>query len=170
VAEGTGRLVGRVVNVLIKRSARETRDPWHLARLHALEQEQPLIRDNIPALTDSLIKDWDDKGSKVFNQGNQESAALELTVLVHGTMSSGMRMAAALFGNQPPRAGLAKVVRYEHDTFRTLTSNAEDLAQLIQRASNAYVAMDADSVGRSVAFFLFAIAAADWSQLRLLSF
>ena len=93
-----------------------TRDPGFSARLHRSEQEHSRCAAAFPDLAQSA-----------------PSTAQRAAVFIHGTVSCGIQSLKELWPSLSA-AGLQKYVplyRYEHDTFRPIDENAEELMTLI---------------------------------------
>jgi hypothetical protein len=117
LGHGVGWVIGRIVHRMGS-SHRRDRDPtWQHRWLHA-ENTLPELAMAIPAIS----KD----GPSLQVPGR----AKRITVLIHGTVSTGMRIAASLFPS-PPKTVDAAIIRYEHGTFAGVAESAADLATLI---------------------------------------
>ncbi len=115
-------LVGRVVRVAFNRPASEKTDVLAAGRVDDLEAKHPALRDAIPRLIQPPKLD-----PSYLPPGKRFD---ELVVLVHGTMSCGMRLAAAIYPSPkslPTPAHKKLIVRYEHDTFLPCHMNTKEL-------------------------------------------
>ena len=72
----------------------------------------------------------------------------DAVVVVHGTMSNAVQFAAAVSGCTPPGV---PVLRFEHDTWRSLEDNAAELAALVESCIQGNAVLIAHSRGGLVA-------------------
>ena len=128
--QGGAVVVGRILRVAAGRTDSTRGDP--LARGRLLEAE---LADRATA---QACPDIDEDVTR------REVAV----VVVHGTMSTGMALARAVRELAPD--GIA-VLRYEHDTWLPLESNAQDLANLVSLRVSSSVMLVAHSRGGLVA-------------------
>lgn len=129
--EGAGIAVGRIVRLVSRRLTRQRRDPLARRRLVRHERRAANIVQSVPQLAEHM-----------------ESVSKAL-VIVHGTMSTAVRMASELdrilAGQRVP------MVRFEHDTWLALETNAQELAELVARKVRGRVLLIAHSRGGLVA-------------------
>lgn len=125
-----GVLVGRTVRVAARVLNSDLGDPFAPRRLRMAEMRQRHVADSCPRLDD------------VFEQER------EAVVVVHGTMSTGLALAAAVRASttRPPA-----IVRFEHDTWLPIHHNAKDLADLVEQHVTGHVLFVAHSRGGLVA-------------------
>ncbi|MET8997127.1 hypothetical protein [Amycolatopsis sp. NPDC004169] len=124
-----GILVGRTVKVAAKLLTKEQGDPFAARRLRKDEAQLPDVTETCPRL-DELAKQT------------------EAVVAVHGTMSTGLVLAAAIQASNKP---LPVITRFEHDTWLPIGRNAETLANLVQARISNSVLFVAHSRGGLVA-------------------
>lgn len=123
---GSAIVVGRVVRFSFGRKEQGQKDPFMRSRLDYLEGQDRTLDGLVPRLIPP--PKWDQS----YLPPSQDK---ELVVLVHGTMSSGMRVAADLY---PPAERIAapiherRVFRFEHDTFLQCGENARSLVSLVR--------------------------------------
>jgi pimeloyl-ACP methyl ester carboxylesterase len=128
--QGGAVVVGRILRVAAGRTDSTRGDPWARTRRREAELADPDTADSCPDIDDTATV--------------QQTAV----VVVHGTMSTGLALARAVTGLVP--AGLP-VLRYEHDTWLRLETNAQDLANLIKLRVETSVLLVAHSRGGLVA-------------------
>jgi hypothetical protein len=119
-----GALVGRAVRVTLNRPVSDRHDPFFERTLEALEKMRPGLAKAIPRLPVAA--------SYYHSYLPQAGQIDQLTVLVHGTMSCGMRMAGAIFpsdADMPAPATKRQIFRFEHDTFADCQSNTIELTK-----------------------------------------
>jgi pimeloyl-ACP methyl ester carboxylesterase len=120
----TGLVLGRVVRVAFNRAPAPSRDPFARRRLEALEAAHPNLGKAIPDLPHAAELDH----SYLPARGAYD----ELVVLVHGALSCGVRMAAAIYprvADIPTRSAKRTVFRFEHDTFLPAQANSNELVK-----------------------------------------
>ncbi|MFI1996686.1 hypothetical protein [Actinoplanes sp. NPDC020271] len=131
--EGVTLLVGRALSVRAKRRERVRNDPsWRLRRWWK-ERRAPAI-----ARTPSM---------ESVNLSEVADGAAVVTI--HGTMSCGVRLASeirnAIVASNPGR--IWPVLRFEHDTWLSVSDNALDLLNQVQRLKLQRVLLVAHSRG-----------------------
>lgn len=124
-----GVLVGRTVKVAARMLDRNHGDPFATRRLHKAE----VVHHDVTASCPRLEK------------AGHESEAV---VTVHGTMSTGLALAAAVRGCPGP---LPAIRRFEHNTWLPVEVNAEALASLVAERVTEHVLFVAHSRGGLVA-------------------
>ena len=131
---GSALAVGRLVRVRARTLDAERGDPL---LGHRLMMDQWRLRDH-------------DDGdlTRVLPQLNEVRTVDRPVVVVHGTMSSAVKLALAGSDLAPPGV---PIVRFEHDTWRSLESNVEDLIALIGERVTGGVLFIAHSRGGLVA-------------------
>jgi pimeloyl-ACP methyl ester carboxylesterase len=146
--DAAGHLVGRVVHVVTGGAGSHGHDPLWERRLGDLERRDRSLADRVPRLDSSNHSRW--LLSRERASGMERVEGCELVVLVHGTVSCGMRMASALLGPPSGRAfpATAVVVRHEHDTFGALSANATQLADRIQAFLASFFTFGTDRAKR----------------------
>ena len=130
-----GRAAGVVVGTILKRVSwptRLARDPTFGRRVAAAEAAAPHI-----------ARSYADIGPR--NRGTLREAR-EVTVLVHGTVSTAMNLAEQLDPLDP-----ATTLRFEHDTFETIMTNVDQLVRALTPACPKSVVLVAHSRGGLVA-------------------
>jgi hypothetical protein len=129
-----GWLVGRIGIAVHRRKDRHRRDPFARDRLRKAEAT-PELRDLLAACP------------RIEHADFLRGAEL-VVIVVHGTMSTAVPMAAALYPRLPADRPL---LRYEHDTWLPVRVNARELASLIEQFGTRRVILVAHSRGGLVA-------------------
>lgn len=110
-AKATGVLIGKVVNLASKKPRRLERDPLWGKRITEYQINFPGIENTFPNL-------------KYLPAAPTASSAI---VVVHGLFSCSIGIARHFEKNPPGEF----MYRYEHDTFRNVSENAQELADLV---------------------------------------
>lgn len=124
ILKGLPPLPGFLVGFVLRQTGRRSsltlsRDPYFLPRQSQAESTYPDLARQVPDL--SYISGISTQSASIF---------------VHGTLSHGLKGLSDLPSLQ---AGQQSLFRYEHDTFLSVDSNGEELAQLIGSRINANV-------------------------------
>jgi hypothetical protein len=119
-----GALIGRAVRKTVVRPRYRTSDPFWPGRFTTLEAKNQDLARAIPILGPPA--------TLVPTALPPAGVMKELVILVHGTGSASMRMAAALYPDlkvhTPPFAkAWPRVLRFEHDTFHACEVNVAEL-------------------------------------------
>ena len=128
--EGAAFVVGRAMRVVNERLTKTLRDPIMQRRLVWAEARNSKTCAACPRLADLA------------------SPAMGAVVVVHGTMSTAVPLAAAVHANI---GDSQRCLRYEHDTWLPLEANALELAALITEHIRGVVVLIAHSRGGLVA-------------------
>jgi hypothetical protein len=112
-------LIGRIAH-WAGRPFSSSRDPFRYGRLRHFEERYPAIAREYPDIALAL----NDVG--VFRAVHKAQAGTAVIVFVHGTFSCAVPNLAFLHPLQIP------TYRFEHDTFLTITKNAENLKEAIE--------------------------------------
>jgi pimeloyl-ACP methyl ester carboxylesterase len=107
---------------LLTRPIREARDPMMWRRLRASEARYSAIARNYPDIGEVTLRHG--KLRLVGAAGKEP-----VLIFIHGTMGCALPALAQL--SLPPYRDI-KTFRFEHDTFRNLTDNAEDLVAAVK--------------------------------------
>ena len=126
-----GLLVGRALRLMSRSKLKARKDWFQDRRLRKAEREHPDISEACPRLADVPTL-----------------ATARGIVVVHGTMSTGVAMAHAV---RDAVGESTCCLRYEHDTWLSLETNAAELAELIHTRIDDRVALIAHSRGGLVA-------------------
>jgi hypothetical protein len=129
-ANRTGVLVARTVKIAARVVNRDHGDPFAGRRLRTAEMRERDVANSSPQLK------------------NVTGRKPEAVVAVHGTMSTGLALAAAVRASTTP---LPLITRFEHDTWLPIGTNAETLADLVTEHVSANVLFVAHSRGGLVA-------------------
>jgi pimeloyl-ACP methyl ester carboxylesterase len=133
--EGAGLVVGKVLRRKARKLETPLTDPSFNGRLVWWEQG------DLAALAAACPR----LGSTF------EDPARRAIVVVHGTMATGLPLAASLLEIVKTMPNPPKILRFEHDTWLELESNATDLAERIKAAGLREVSFLAHSRGGLVA-------------------
>jgi pimeloyl-ACP methyl ester carboxylesterase len=126
-----GILVGRALRLMSRSQSKAHKDPLQQRRRRAAERKFPEISKACPHLADA-----------------PPLATARGIVVVHGTMSTAVALAQAV---RDAVGEAARCLRYEHDTWLSLETNAAELAELIHTRIGDRVALIAHSRGGLVA-------------------
>jgi pimeloyl-ACP methyl ester carboxylesterase len=129
-------LVGRIAFAIHRRVDQPKQDPFAIDRLLRAESNPDAFE---------ILKHCPRLDVAAANPGYQ---ADRLLIAVHGTMSTAVPMATALY---PRRHRGWKMCRFEHDTWLRVADNAALLADLIQQLAPQHVVLIAHSRGGLVA-------------------
>ncbi len=124
-----GILVGRTIKVAARLLTKNRTDPFAARRLRKDELRMSGVADSCPRL-------------------DQLATQPEAAVVVHGTMSTGLALAAAI---QASGKLLPVITRFEHDTWLPIECNAQALADLVEARISKDVVFVAHSRGGLVA-------------------
>jgi pimeloyl-ACP methyl ester carboxylesterase len=126
-----GILVGRALRLMSRSQEKASKDPFRQRRLRAAERKHPDVSEACPRLADA-----------------PSQATARGIVVVHGTMSTAVTLARAV---RDTVGESTRCLRYEHDTWLSLETNAAELAELIHTRIDDRVALIAHSRGGLVA-------------------
>lgn len=137
---GSGWLVGRVLFATHKIVGRPTTDVTMPHRLHRATLALPQVAEQTPSITSPSAGD-------VLEQHHAVVGSRRAAVAIHGTMACALPLAAelqALVGDTP-------LLRFEHDTWLPISTNARQLEEAVYRLNLDEVVLVAHSRGGLVA-------------------